>query len=279
MDSLIFVRMQSVKQISSLQNALIRQVVQLKHKNREREKTGRFVLEGQRELSMAVKGGYRITSVLVYPEFFPMQNAIELVGDTPEETEFIEISKEVYQKLAYREKTEGVLAIAETKNHNLGALHLPSEPLILVAEAVEKPGNLGALFRTADAARLDAVIIANPKGDLYNPNTIRSSVGCIFTVPIAMGSSTEVIAYLKHRRINLFAATLTGAIPYTDADYTGGCAIAVGTEATGLSQEWTESAQNRVIIPMEGQIDSMNVSVSAAILIFEAKRQRLSPAH
>ena len=267
--------MHAVKKITSLQNALIRQVVQLKQKNREREKTGFFVLEGQRELSMAFKGGCQIQSLLVYPEFFPVEKALQFVEEHNAAAEIIEINKEVYQKLAYREKTEGVLAIAKIRSHRLQDLTLPKEPLILVAEAVEKPGNLGALLRTADAANLDAVLIADPKGDLYNPNTIRSSVGCIFTVPIAMGSSEEVIDFLKKRNIRIHAATLTGAIPYTEADFTGGCAIAVGTEATGLSQSWTGNAHSRVVIPMEGQIDSMNVSVSAAILIFEAKRQRL----
>lgn len=276
-ESPIFVFMPVAKQITSLQNALIRQVVQLKHKNRERERSGLFVLEGQRELSMALKGGYAVDTVLVYPEFFKTEEVIKLLGKLAGKTEIIEISKEVYQKLAYREKTEGVLALARTKNHTLGELNLPENPLILVAEAVEKPGNLGALFRTADAANLDAVIIANPIGDLYNPNTVRSSVGCLFTVPIASGSTAEVIEFLKQRGIRIYSATLTEAIPYTRADYTGGCAIAVGTEATGLTREWTEAADERVVIPMEGQIDSMNVSVSAAILIFEAKRQRLGP--
>ncbi len=271
--------MHMVKKITSPQNALIRQVVQLKHKNKERGKTGLFVLEGQRELSMALKGGCRLQSLLLYPEFFPVAEAVQFMEEHGVHAEIIEINKEVYQKLAYREKTEGVLAIAKARSHDLKDLKLPKEPLILVAEAVEKPGNLGALLRTADAANLDAVIIADPKGDLYNPNTIRSSVGCIFTVPIAMGKSSEVIDFLKNRNIRIYAATLTGAIPYTQADLTGGCAIAVGTEATGLSQSWVKDSHARVVIPMEGQIDSMNVSVSAAILIFEAKRQRLSPAH
>ncbi len=270
--------MQSVKQISSLQNPLVRQVTQLKHKNRERDKSGLFVLEGQRELSMAVAGGYRIATLLFYPEFFPCEKALELAGSGSGAAEIVEVSREVYQKLAYREKTEGVLAIASTKDHSLDTLHLPEEPLILIAQAVEKPGNLGALLRTADAANLDAVIIADPIGDLYNPNTVRSSVGCLFTVPVATGNSGEVLEFLESKQIRLYAATLTDAIPYTLADYTGGCAIAVGTESTGLSKEWMKRADQRVVIPMEGQIDSMNVSVSAAILIFEAKRQRQAPA-
>jgi TrmH family RNA methyltransferase len=270
--------MHEVKKITSLQNALIRQVVQLKHKNKERDKTGLFVLEGQRELYMALQGGYQINTVLIYPEFFPTGEVVQFLEEFGAPAEIIEISREVYQKLAYREKTEGILAVAKARNHTLEALNLPDEPLILVAEAVEKPGNLGALLRTADAAKLDAVIIADPKGDLYNPNTIRSSVGCIFTVPIATASSQEVLDFLKPHRVRIYAATLTEATPYTQADFKGGCAIAVGTESTGLSLFWVNNADARIVIPMEGQIDSMNVSVSAAILIFEAKRQRLTSA-
>ncbi|MEZ2416030.1 TrmH family RNA methyltransferase [Muriicola sp. E247] len=267
--------MQSVKQITSLQNSLVRKIINLKEKKKGRKTSGLFVVEGQRELEMALKGGYSIKTVLIYPDLISVEQAFELMKSANPQPEFITLSKEVYQRLAYREKTEGILAVAEVKSHHLKNLSLAEKPLILVAEAPEKPGNLGALLRTADAANLDAVLIANPKSDLYNPNTIRSSVGCIFTVPIAVGSSEEIIAFLKAKRIRIYSATLTNAVPYTRADYSGGCAIAVGTEASGLTETWVDNADARVVIPMEGQIDSMNVSVSAAILIFEAKRQRL----
>ena len=141
-------------------------------------------------------------------------------------------------------------------------------------EAPEKPGNIGALLRTADAANLDAVIIANPRGDLYNPNIIRSSVGCLFTNNIATGTTSEIIAFLKERKINFYCATLQNSTGYHTQDYTHPTALVVGTEATGLTQEWRDAATQNIIIPMQGAIDSMNVSVAAAILIFEAKRQR-----
>ncbi|MBT8280268.1 MAG: RNA methyltransferase [Muriicola sp.] len=265
-----------MKEISSLQNPQVRKIINLKEKKKGRENSGLFVVEGQREIKMALKGGYQFTSVLVYPEIFSLEEAIALMKNSNTEPEFITLSKDVYQRLAYREKTEGILAVARAKSHDPGSLSLPDNPLILVAEAPEKPGNLGALLRTADAAHLDAVLIANPKSDLYNPNTIRSSVGCIFTVPIAIGSSEDIVRFLKEKQISIFAATLIDAVPYTQADYSGRCAIAVGTEATGLTASWVKNADKRVVIPMEGQIDSMNVSVSAAILIFEAKRQRLA---
>ena len=146
--------------------------------------------------------------------------------------------------------------------------------MVLVAEATEKPGNIGALLRTADAANLDAVIIANPKGDLYNPNIIRSSIGCVFTNTIATGSTEEVIEFLKEHNIAIYCTALSASENYTKTNFTKPSAIVVGTEATGLSNEWLENSTQNIIISMEGEIDSMNVSVSAAIVIFEAKRQR-----
>ncbi|NNJ88085.1 MAG: RNA methyltransferase [Eudoraea sp.] len=263
-----------MKYIESPQNSLVKKILQLKYKKKERLKTGTFVLEGQRELEMAIEGIYSIDSIFFYSDLFSLNEVVSLFENSDKEPEFIEISKEVYQKLAYREKTEGVLAIAKAKKHELNNLFLPENPLILVAEAPEKPGNIGAILRTADAANLDAVIIANPKSDLYNPNIIRSSIGCVFTVPIATGETSEIIDFLERRKISIFAAALSAKAAYTKADYTGATAFVVGTESTGLSDEWLSKADAQIIIPMEGSIDSMNVSVSAAILIFEAKRQR-----
>ncbi len=189
--------------------------------------------------------------------------------------EIIEVSKEVYQRIAYREKTEGLLALAYSKTHALEGLSFKRKnPLVLVMESPEKPGNLGAMLRTADAADVDAVIVANPKGDLYNPNVIRSSVGCLFTVPIGVGSNLEVIQFLRRNDIGIYSAALSAAVPYHDMDLRGSTALIVGTESTGLSSDWLEHSDENIIIPMQGEIDSMNVSVSAAILIFEAKRQR-----
>ena len=191
------------------------------------------------------------------------------------EVNCIEISKEVYQKLAYRDTTEGVLAIAKTKLHAIDSISFKSQnPLILVAEAPEKPGNIGALLRTADAANVDTVFIANPKTDLYNPNIIRSSVGCLFTNQIVTGDTSDIITFLKEKKINIFCAALKASTNYHLQDFTAPAAIVVGTEATGLSSEWLEHSTQNIIIPMQGEIDSMNVSVAAGILIFEAKRQR-----
>ena len=204
-----------------------------------------------------------------------LQNPCWKKGTVWESIQRIHMKKEVFQKLAHRDTTEGIIAIAKSKDHSLEKIETTTKtPLILVAEAPEKPGNIGALLRTADAANLDAVIIANPKTDLYNPNIIRSSVGCIFTNKIATGTTNDIIQFLKSQNINIYCAALQASENYHIQDFTKSAAIVVGTEATGLSNEWLENSTQNVIIPMLGEIDSMNVSVAAGILIFEAKRQR-----
>jgi len=260
------------KQITSLQNPLIKQILLLQEKSRERRKSGLFIIEGQREIELAIKGGYTIKTLLFCSEIVSEEY---IVSFSDIDTEIIEISLEVYKKAAYRSTTEGVMAIAKSKIGAIKQLKIKSKnPLILIAEAPEKPGNIGAILRTADAANLDAVIIANPKTDLYNPNIIRSSIGCVFTNTIAVGSTAEIIAFLKENDISIYSAILQESVPYQTCDYTKSTAIVVGTESVGLSQEWRDKSQKNIFIPMQGEIDSMNVSVAAGILIFEAKRQR-----
>lgn len=261
----------TVKSISSTQNSLIKQLIVLKEKSRERRRSGSFLIEGKRELDLAIEANYDIETLLFYPELISESE----IQDLKINAELIEISKEVLRKLAYRSSTEGVIAIVKTKSHDLESLTLKSSnPLILIAEAPEKPGNIGALLRTADAANLDAVIIANPKTDLYNPNIIRSSVGCVFTNKIAMGSTEDIISFLNTNNIQIFCAALQASSAYQEQDFTKASAIVVGTEADGLTADWLEASTQNIIIPMQGKIDSMNVSVAAGILIFEAKRQR-----
>lgn len=260
-----------MKQIASIQNPFIKSLVQLQEKAKARKQTGTFLIEGKREIELAIKGGYEITTLLFYPD---LVSELELHNYTKTNTEIIEISKEVFQKLAYRDTTEGVLAIAKTKSLQLSDLNLSKNPLILVAEAPEKPGNVGALLRTADAANIDAVIIANPKSDMYNPNIVRSSVGCLFTRQIATATSEEAVSFLQENNIAIYSATLQDSTSYHTQNYTTPTAIVVGTEATGLTEIWRKESSKNIIIPMQGVIDSMNVSVAAAILLFEAKRQR-----
>src|SRR5690606_2445410 len=273
------------KLISSSHNPYIKQLVQLKDKSRERKKSGLFLIEGEREIALALKGNYELETILFCPDLFSSDQLNNLISNVrlsaPDsyrdeaQHNIIEISKEVYEKLAYRDTTEGVLAVAKSKNHSITDLKLHTKnPLILVAEAPEKPGNIGALLRTADAANLDAVIIATPKTDLYNPNIIRSRVGGVFTKQIATGSTSEILEFLKSKKIDIYCAALQASVNYHTQDYTKPTAIVVGTEATGLSEEWLKNSTQNIIIPMQGEIDSMNVSVAAGILIFEAKRQR-----
>ena len=257
---------------------MIKQVVLLQEKSRERRKTNLFIIEGVREISLALKGNYLMKTLLFCSDIISEEDFFTLKKSTNSEAEFIEITLEIYQKLAYRSSTEGVVAIAQSKDLSITNLPFDSaqgpNPLILVMEAPEKPGNIGALLRTADAANVDAVIIANPQTDLYNPNIIRSSVGCLFTNTIATGSTSEILAYLKQNNFNIYCAALQASIPYHTCDFKKSTAIVVGTEATGLSEEWLNNSTQNIIIPMQGEIDSMNVSVAAGILIFEAKRQR-----
>ena len=260
-----------MKQITSVQNPYIKSLLQLQDKAKVRRQTGTFIIEGKREIELALKGGYELETILFVTDLVTEKELSELKITS---AEMIEISKDVYQKLAYRDTTEGILAIAKTKSLSLNDLKLSENPLILIGESLEKPGNVGAILRTADAANVDAVIIANPKSDLYNPNIVRSSVGCLFTNQIATGTTAEIITFLKEQKINFYCATLQNSTAYHTQDYSTPTAIVVGTEATGLTEEWRSQATQNILIPMQGEIDSMNVSVAAAILIYEAKRQR-----
>ncbi|MCF2875085.1 MULTISPECIES: TrmH family RNA methyltransferase [unclassified Tenacibaculum] len=261
-----------MKIISSTQNSYIKDLLKLQDKSRERKKKGLFLVEGKREISLVIKGGYQIETILFVPELFSEKSLQEIQKHT---TNCIEITKEVYQKLAYRDTTEGVIAVVKTKSFELNSIQFNTPtPLVLVLEGIEKPGNIGAMLRSADAANIDAVLIANPKTDLFNPNIIRSSVGCLFTNQIGVGTTDETIAFLQQQNIHIYSATLQNSNEYHKNDYKQATALVVGTEATGLTQEWRDKATQNINIPMQGEIDSMNVSVAAAILIFEAKRQR-----
>lgn len=260
-----------MKQITSVQNPFIKSLIQLQEKAKIRKQTGTFLIEGKREIELALKGSYELETVLFLPEIISEEQINKL---TNQQLNIIEISKEVYQKIAYRDSTEGIIAVAKSKSLQLSDLKLKENPLILVLESIEKPGNIGAMLRTADAANIDAVIVANPKSDIYNPNNIRSSVGCVFTNQIAVCTTDEAIAFLKENDIATYSATLQNSNEYHKESYTSATALVVGTEATGVSQTFRDNSTQNIIIPMQGEIDSMNVSVAAAILIFEAKRQR-----
>jgi len=266
-----------IKSISSPTNPLIKNIVHLTDKSRARKESSTFVVEGQREILLALKGGYVLKTMVFNPTIVSYNHLLDLYGNVLFDTEMVEVTNLVYNKIAYREGTEGVIAIFSFKEKKINELILSkTNPLILVAEAPEKPGNIGALLRTSEAAGVDAFIIANPNTDIFNPNIIRSSVGTLFTNQVYCASSPEIVDFLKKNKLKIFCATLnkTSESCY-EQSYTGPTAIIVGTESTGLSDEWIKAADKNIIIPMKGQIDSINVSVSAAIILFEAVRQRL----
>ena len=261
------------KTITSLQNPEVKRLMELQLKSAARRESGLAVVEGRRELQHCLDAGHEAVAVYYCPEL-----AGELACDTGGAT-LIQVSPAVYEKIAYRGGTEGLVAIVRPHHRRLDDLHLSPSPLIIVLESVEKPGNLGAVLRTADAAAADAVIVCDPLTDLFNPNLIRSSVGAFFTVPCVACTSQECIEFLKRHHITILTAQLQDSKPYYDTDMTCPTAIVMGTEATGLTDAWRVAADAPILIPMQGAIDSLNVSVSAAILLFEAVRQRHIPTN
>ncbi len=263
-----------IETITSAQNPKIRTLLALQEKSKERRKNGLFVVEGRRELLHCVEAGYKPHTIFFCPEIISTGDFDEIADKC--DCNYIEIPQHLYDKVAYRGGTEGVIAELHCREMSLDALNLKENPLVVVLESVEKPGNLGAVLRSADASGVDAVIVCDPLTDMYNPNLIRSSIGAIFTVPAAAATSEETIAWLKAKSIKIYTAQLQDSEWYYDTDMKGGTAIVMGTEATGLTDCWRKAADAHIKIPMLGKLDSLNVSVSAAILMFEAVRQRNS---
>ena len=264
--------------ISSMQNPKLKRLLALQHKSSERRGSGLFVVEGLRELEHCSKAGFEIDTVFYCPERIEStarQAFKSALSDyLYQQPRMVEVTTQVYEKIAYRGSTEGVVAEVKARTQTLDNLTLPPNPLIVVLERVEKPGNLGAILRSADGAAADAVIVCDPLTDLYNPNLIRSSVGAVFSIPCVACTSEECINFLKARKIRILTAQLQDSSLYYDADMRTGVAIVMGTEATGLTDVWRKAADAHIRIPMLGKVDSLNVSVSTAILLFEAVRQR-----
>lgn len=293
--------------ITSAQNPKVKRLLALQKDSSLRRESGLFVVEGQRELQHCIDAGFEIDTLFICPSLYAGDGSVDLcpktvstlghvrgrgpqaersgrdersevsghsVPETAAGVLTVEVSEAVYEKVAYRGGTEGVIAEVRARNRGLEDLQLPDNPLIMVLESVEKPGNLGAVLRSADAAGADAVLICDPLTDLWNPNLIRASIGAVFTVPVAVCSSEEAISWLKASGIRILTAQLQDSSLYYDTDMRGGTALVMGTESTGLSQQWRDAADAHIRIPMLGALDSLNVSVSAAILLFEAVRQR-----
>ena len=260
--------------INSPTNPHIKNILKLQANSRDRHSQNLFVIEGYREIRRAIVSGIEIKELYICRDLDKQGRSEELSGKDSRMLIF-EVGKAAFSRIAYREGSDGLIALAVPRNLKLNELKLGNDPLILILESVEKPGNMGAIMRTADAAGIDAVIVCDPLTDIYNPNAIRSGVGCIFTRQVVTCTSNEAIEWLKNKKIKIFAAALTDkALKYHTMDFRGPTAIVMGTEATGLSAEWLDKSDNQIIIPMKGIADSMNVSTSAAVLVFEAIRQR-----
>ena len=268
--------------ITSVQNPKVKHVALLQQKSSERRRTGLFVVEGQREIGHCMEAGLEIDSLFCCPQLLQdgglelntQHSTLNTQHSTLKTVPSYEVTPAVYEKMAYRGSTEGMLAVVRSRPATLDGLTLSEHPLIVVLERVEKPGNLGAVLRSADAAQADAVIVCDPLTDLYNPNLIRSSIGAIFSVPCVACTSEACISFLKAHGIRILTAQLQDSHLYYDTDMCQGTAIVMGTESTGLTDTWRQAADAHIRIPMLGRLDSLNVSVSAAILLFEAVRQR-----
>ena len=260
--------------ITSPQNPRVKNAVRLRDR-RHRDKQGRILIDGVRELHRALVAGVRLAEVFVCESLCQSDPSQRLLLALPEGgCELLYVSEPVFQKLVFGQRAEGVLGVAETPRSTLQTLDIPQNTTVAVLEGVEKPGNLGAVLRSADAAGVSAVLVADGRTDLYNPNAIRASLGTIFSMPVCEAASGDVRAWLHERRYTILTARVDGAVPYTEADYHGPTAIVLGSEAEGLSSIWSGNDIQAVRVPMLGTADSLNVSVTGAVLFYEALRQR-----
>jgi len=268
-----FIRVPSPLPITSTHNPRFKRAIKLRQR-RQREQHGRFLIEGARELRLALRGGITVEELFVCPALCA-DAAQQLVEDCASRgTQVFSVSRELIDKLCFGDRAEGLLAVAVTPSRQLDDLRLPQRPLVAVLESIEKPGNIGAILRSADGAGVDAVVITNRATDLFNPHAVRASLGTIFTVPIAGGTSEEVVIWLRAHHLRIYAARVESAVPYAQADFTQPTAVVLGSEAAGLSSAWSGPEITAISLPMLGAADSLNVSAAAAVLFYAALRQR-----
>ncbi len=260
--------------ITSPQNPRVKEAARLRDR-RHRDKQGRIIIDGTRELARAVAAGAEMLEIFVCEPLCTDAQSQRLLGSLPESgAEILQVTEPVFEKLAFGRRAEGVLGVATMPRPTLADLRLPERPLVAVLEGLEKPGNVGAVLRSADAAGVSAVIVADARTDLYNPNAIRASLGTIFTMPVCAAGSAETLAWLRRRHLAVYAARVDASMPYTEVDYGSPAAVVLGSEAEGLSDVWTADAVTPIHLPMLGVADSLNVSAAAAVLFYEALRQR-----
>jgi TrmH family RNA methyltransferase len=259
--------------ITSLTNPRVKAAVRLRDRS-ERDLTGLTIVDGAREILRALDAGVRVEQAFVAPELLRSPDGHAAAERLRHRASTLEVSPTVLARVAFGQRSDGVVAVVETPRGSLDALELPPDPLVVVAEGIEKPGNLGAVIRTADGAGAGAVIAADPRTDLFNPNAIRASLGTIFALPIVAASTADTLAWLVAQGIRPVAARVDALAAYTDVDLRGPLAIVLGSEAQGLSEAWMDPRVEPVVIPMRGIADSLNVSIAAAVLLYEARRQR-----
>lgn len=260
-----------MKEISSIQNATFKSVVKL-DKKRNREKSNSFLIEGIREVQLAMQSGVEIRELIFNSK--AIDEGIPEQFSASDQVVHYHFTDEIFSKIAYRDRVSNVVAIATIEPKDLSSLTESDPRLIVVLEAVEKPGNLGAIFRTCDAAGVDAVLISNQRTDIYHPNVIRASLGSIFSTPFYVCSNEEAEQFLSSNDFSVFTTYLEGSVPHSDVDMSGRTALVLGSEAEGVTEFWVHSAEKCIKIPMNGQVDSMNVSTAAAVVIYEAVRQQ-----
>jgi TrmH family RNA methyltransferase len=259
--------------ITSLTNPRVKAAVRLRDR-REREATGLTIVDGAREILRALDAGVRVETAFLAPDLVRSADAIAVADRIGRRETTLEVSPDVLAKVAFGDRSDGVVAIVEVPRPALDDVPLAEDPLVVVVEGVEKPGNLGAILRSADGAGVDAIVVADPLTDAFNPNAIRASLGTIFALPVVTASSVDTLAWLGAHGIRPVATIVEASVPYTAADLRGPLAVVLGSEAEGLSEIWRSAGVTAIAIPMAGIADSLNVSVAAAVVLFEAVRQR-----
>ena len=261
-------------ELTSLKNVKVKYVYKLRNR-RFREKEQKTLLEGYRELTRSSEYGMKVLEVFYCPSMFLGENEFPLLRELEEQgIKTFEVTEPILEKIAYRDRPEGLIAVAEIQSHTLKDIPVVENGLYLIAESIEKPGNLGSILRSADASGVDGIILCDKCTDIYNPNVIRASTGALFSVPLAECTAQEAFDWVQQNNIKVLAATPHTNNSHTDADMTQSIAIAVGTEQSGLTDFWMDSADIKVKIPMLGKIDSLNVATATTIMLYEAARQR-----
>ncbi|MDD2635813.1 MAG: RNA methyltransferase [Bacteroidales bacterium] len=263
-----------ITKITSVKNKLIKNLVLLHSKSRARREQGLIIIEGIKEIQLALMTNIEIQQLYYCVDIITKDEVDNIIGETSSLIEYFEVSKEVYNKISYRESTGGIVVVARTPIKSLNELKPANNSIFVVLESVEKPGNLGAIARIADGAGVSGIIVSDPRADVFNPNSIRASLGCVFTTDIVVADTQQTIDWLKMNNIKICAAELNASEKYHNLNLRGKIALVFGTEATGLTEKWIKLADQRLKIPMLGQIDSLNVSASVAVVVYEAMRQR-----